>query len=213
MVERKARPPVAIPPGSESEYAPHREKELGTLTDVELAGLLRNRDAEAHAFVFREWTGTVRGASFRVLRSPDHVDDVVQRVFEELWKSPERFDPGRGSIDQYLAMQGHSRSIDLLRSEVSRARRESTERDAREWVAVSLDEGDEMRRWLEYLPTCEREVIQLAYVRQLTYEEVAVQLALPPGTVKSRIRRGLQRLRAVISSEDAAESVALFADP
>jgi len=143
----------------------------------------------------------------------DHVDDVVQRVFEELWKSPERFDPGRGSIERYLAMQGRSRSIDLLRSELSRSRRESSERDATGWVDGSLDEGGEMRRWLECLPMCERQVIQLAYVRQLTYEEVAVQLQLPPGTVKSRIRRGLQRLRSVISSEAEAESTAFLADP
>jgi RNA polymerase sigma-70 factor, ECF subfamily len=203
---------VAIAQGSESEHAPRGGIDLGALSDIELAQLLRDRDPEAHAFVFRQALRAVRAASYRVLHSPDHVDDVVQRVFEELWTCPERFDPTRGSIGQYVTMQGRSRSIDLLRSEVSRTRRERVDRDTKDRVGA-LDEGGEMRHWLECLPASEREVIQLAYVRQLTYEEVALELELPPGTVKSRIRKGLQRLQSVISSEAEAESVTLFADP
>jgi RNA polymerase sigma factor (sigma-70 family) len=195
--------------GSDSEQRPNRGgADVGALSGVDLARLLRDRDPAAHAHVFRMWSGVVRAASYRVLRSRDHADDVVQRVFEELWKCPERFEPTRGSIDQYLALQGRSRSIDHLRSEVSRARRESVDGATRARTPGSFDEDSNMGHWLECLPLGEREVIQLAYVRQLTYQEVAIQLDLPPGTVKSRIRAGLLRLRLVISNEDDTESVA-----
>ena len=102
-------------------------RRMETLSDVELSRQLRQRIPEAHAFVFREGERVVRAASYRILRSHHSVDDVVQRVFEELWRHPERYNPARGSLGQYLAMQGRSRSIDLVRSEVSRVRRESSD--------------------------------------------------------------------------------------
>jgi RNA polymerase sigma-70 factor (ECF subfamily) len=171
------------------------------LSDAELSRQLRERIPEAHAFVFRECVRVVRAASYRVLRSHDSVDDVVQRVFEELWRHPERYNPDRGSLVQYFAMQGRSRSIDLLRSEISRTRRESADEAGRDWPTGS-HETSELRSWLECLPTGEREAIQLAYWGQLTYREVALQLELPAGTVKSRIRKGLTRLRTEITNEE-----------
>jgi RNA polymerase sigma-70 factor (ECF subfamily) len=184
---------------------------METLSDAELSRKLRERIPEAHAFVFREWVRVVRAASYRVLRSQDSVDDVVQRVFEELWRHPERYNPDRGPLVHYLAMQGRSRSVDLLRSEISRTRRESADEANRDWAAGPLDETSELRSRLECLPTGEREAIQLAYWGQLTYREVALQLELPPGTVKSRIRKGLIRLRTEISNDE--QGLPLCADP
>jgi RNA polymerase sigma-70 factor (ECF subfamily) len=197
---------VAIPHGSYGEHRLQGHDDFAALTDVELARQLRDRVPEAYAFVYRECVRAVRIASYRILRSHDHVDDAVQRVFEELWIHPERFDPARGPIAHYLAMQGRSRSIDLLRSEISRNRRETDDEAAREFVTGNDDEGEEMRRCLDSLPSGEREAIQLAYFGELTYREVALKLDLPAGTVKSRIRKGLLRLRRVIS--DAADGEA-----
>jgi RNA polymerase sigma-70 factor (ECF subfamily) len=174
---------------------------METISDTELAALLRERSPEAHAFAFREWEGAVRAASYRVLRSHDSVDDVVQRVFEELWRHPERYDPSRAALVQYLALQGRSRSIDLLRSEISRARRESADGDLQIRMSGSGDDAGSLRSLLDRLPSSEREVIQLAYFGQLTYNEVALKLALPEGTVKSRIRKGLMHLRSVVARE------------
>jgi RNA polymerase sigma-70 factor (ECF subfamily) len=182
-----------------------------TLSDAELSSQLRKRIPEAHAFVYREWVRVVKAASYRVLRSHDSVDDVVQRVFEELWRHPERYNPARGPLVQYLAMQGRSRSIDLLRSELSRTRRETADEVARDRASGTLDDTGELSTWLECLPTAQREAIQLAYLGQLTYKEVALQLELPPGTVKSRIRKGLIRLRSEISQE--GDDVTLAVDP
>jgi RNA polymerase sigma-70 factor (ECF subfamily) len=186
---------------------------METLSDTELSLYLRDRIPEAHAFVYRQWVRVVRVASYRVLRAHDSIDDVVQRVFEELWRHPARYNPARGPLVQYLTMQGRSRSIDLLRSELSRTRRESADEAARERASGSLDDTGELSSWLECLPAGEREAIKLAYLGQLTYKEVALQLELPPGTVKSRIRKGLIRLRSEISSEDEDPSVGLLVDP
>jgi RNA polymerase sigma-70 factor, ECF subfamily len=186
---------------------------METLTDTELSQQLRERIPEAHAFAYREWVRVVRSASYRVLRSHHSVDDVVQRVFEELWRHPERYNPTRGPLVQYLAMQGRSRSIDLLRSELSRTRRESADEAARDRASGTFDETGELSSWLECLPAGEREAIKLAYLGQLTYKEVALRLELPPGTVKSRIRKGLLRLRSEISLEERDPSATLSLDP
>ena len=186
---------------------------MEALSDVELSRQLRERDPEAHAFVFREGERVVRSASYRILRSNDSVDDVVQRVFEELWSHPERYIPTRGPLLQYLAMQGRSRSIDLVRSEISRTRRESAHQAARDSTSAVLDQTGELSSWLECLPMGEREAITLAYLGQLTYKEVALQLELPPGTVKSRIRKGLTRLRSEASSEEHDRIVRLLVEP
>jgi RNA polymerase sigma-70 factor (ECF subfamily) len=198
-------------------WAPLTRTDLEHLTDSELAQQLRGRVSAAHTFVFQKCLRLVQASSFRVLRSHAHVDDVVQRVFEELWRCPERFDPTRGSIDQYLAMQGRSRSIDLLRSEVSRVQREQGLGEAGRVPGplekmVGLDTGSDMKRWLDRLPFAERQVIQLAYFGQMTYREVAQLLELPDGTVKSRIRNGFVQLRSIISSETDGHLLELFRD-
>ena len=188
-------------------------RRMETLSDIELSRQLRDRIPEAHAFVFREGERVVRSASYRILRSHHSVDDVVQRVFEELWRHPERYNPDRGSLVQYLAMQGRSRSIDLVRSEISRLRRESAHEGARDRSAGALDQTGELCSRLDRLPTGEREAITLAYLGQLTYKEVALQLELPPGTVKSRIRKGLIRLRSEVSGEEHERIAALLLEP
>jgi RNA polymerase sigma-70 factor (ECF subfamily) len=189
-------------------------RRMETLSDVELARQLRERIPDAHAFVFREGARVVRSASYRILRSLDSVDDVVQRVFEELWRHPERYNPARGSLLQYLAMQGRSRSIDLVRSEIARVRRESAHEGARDSSAAgALDQTGELCSRLERLPTTEREAITLAYLGQLTYKEVALQLELPAGTVKSRIRKGLIRLRSEVSGEEHDGIVTVLVEP
>jgi RNA polymerase sigma-70 factor, ECF subfamily len=204
---------VGTPDRSDTRWVHDRER-LDELTDSELARQLQKQIPTAYTFVFERWLGLVHAVSFRVLRSHSHAEDVVQRVFEELWRCPERFDPRRGSIDQYLAMQARSRSIDLLRSEVSRVEREQrldgTGRvPSRLESMTGLDDGSEMQRWLGRLPFAERQVIQLAYYGQMTYREVAQLLELPDGTVKSRIRNGFTQLRSIISSESESERQAL----
>ena len=112
------------------------------------------------------------------------------------------FDPARGSLRSWLLAQTHGRAVDLVRSESARKGREEREHRGRAEAGYDLEHevwdlavADQVRDALEALPEAERQAIELAYYRGLTYREVAAVLDQPEGTVKSRIRAGLRRLR------------------
>ena len=131
-------------------------------------------------------------------------EDLVQDIFLDLWRRPERFDPDRGSLGAFLSVQAHGRSIDLLRSDGARRARERADLAApaapgrsTETTAMGRVDRDDLDAALAQLPATEREVIVMAYFGGHTYAEVARMLGQPLGTVKSRIRTGLVRLRAL----------------
>ena len=139
----------------------------------------------------------------RVLQDRAGAEEIVQEVFLRLWHAPDRFDAERGTMRAYLLAQAHGRSVDRLRADASRRRRE--ERDAARTVSASSDVevevmdltvAGQLKEAVSALPVEERRAIELAYFGGHTYREVAVLLAAPEGTVKSRIRSGLKRLRA-----------------
>jgi RNA polymerase sigma-70 factor (ECF subfamily) len=135
-----------------------------------------------------------------ILIGDNRCEDVVAEVFVALWFFPEKFDPARGTLLAYLRLKARGRSIDLVRAETARTRREASERphsldvDADD-VLVGAESALAVRTALVQLPAAEREAIVLAYFSGLSYGTVAVRLGLPEGTVKSRIRSGLGRLR------------------
>jgi RNA polymerase sigma-70 factor (ECF subfamily) len=119
-----------------------------------------------------------------------------------LWNQPERFDPARGSLRSFLLAQTHGRSIDRLRADTARRGRE--DRDSRltatraydvELEAADLVVAEHVRAALGVLTDNERSVVELAYFGGHTYSEVAAMLQTPPGTVKSRMRSALTKLR------------------
>ncbi len=164
---------------------------------------------DALAETYRRHGGAVFALARRVVRDDGIAEEVVQEVFLRLWTSPERFDPERGSLRSWLLAQTHSRSIDRLRSDGARRQRE--ERDAQrtaasgydvEREAMDLVVADRVDEVMAGLPLAERQALELAYFDGYTYREVAQILDTPEGTIKSRIRAGLRRLRAdLIDSE------------
>lgn len=126
----------------------------------------------------------------------------MQEVFLRLWHSPDKFDPDRGSLRSYLLAQCHGRSVDLVRSESSRRRREDNEAAQHtaegtydlEREVWDLAVADHVREALDGIPSEERRAIELAYFGGHTYREVAAMLGEPEGTIKSRIRAGMKRL-------------------
>ena len=198
----------AIPPAPSSTGVPDSvELDMqGDIRDVSDAALVMavsryNQDALAEAY--RRHAGAVFGLARRLLNDASLAEEIVQEVFVRLWNDPGKFDPARGSLRSYLLAQCHGRSVDLLRSETSRRRRE--EKDLRRTAEAGYDLerevwdlalADHVREALDTLPEAEREAIRLAYLGGHTYRQVAVMLDEPEGTVKSRIRSGLKRLRA-----------------
>jgi len=161
---------------------------------------------DALAEAFRRHAGAVYALARRVLADDAGAEEVVQEVFLRLWNAPDKFDSERGSLRSYLLAQTHGRAVDLLRSESARRRRE--ERQALEAAEAGYDleravwdlaVGDHVKEALERLPDDESKAIELAYFGGYTYREVAVMLRQPEGTVKSRIRSGLRRLRLLLA--------------
>lgn len=164
--------------------------------------------------VYRRYGADVYGLALRITRSTALAEDVTQEVFLRLWRNPERFDPERGSLRSYLLAQTHGRAVDLIRSEVARSRRE--EREGRmpspppasdpEESAWTQTVSDEVRKALAVLREEERVPIEMAYFEGLSYREVASRLGQPEGTVKSRIRSGLGRMRSALDEAGLRET-------
>jgi RNA polymerase sigma-70 factor (ECF subfamily) len=173
------------------------------MSDAGLVVAISRYHQDALAEAYRRHAGAVFGLARRLLNDAALAEEIVQEVFLRLWNDPDKFDPGRGSLRSYLLAQCHGRSVDLLRSETSRRRRE--EKDLRRTAEGEYDLerevwdlalADHVREALESLPEGERQAIRLAYLGGHTYREVAIMLDEPEGTVKSRIRSGLKRLRS-----------------
>lgn len=175
---------------------------LRDASDTALIVAIGRYQHPALAEVYRRHAGAVFGLARRLLFDAALAEEVVQEVFLRIWDNPERFDPARGSLRSYLLAQCHGRSVDLLRSETSRRGRE--QRDAQrtaeggydlEHEVMDLAVADRVREAMGELSEGERKAIELAYLGGYTYREVATMLDEPEGTVKSRIRSGLKKMR------------------
>ncbi len=175
---------------------------MDDLPDAPLVGEVEARSPEALEVLWRRHASAVLGVARRVTNSPALAEEVTQEVFLRLWRAPGRFDPTRGSLRTFLLMEANGRSIDVIRSDSSRRSLETRTRPA---AATDADPvaaevwntamADHLRQALDSLPDSEREPIELAYYGHHPYQQVAVILGVPEGTVKSRIRTGLARLR------------------
>jgi RNA polymerase sigma-70 factor (ECF subfamily) len=176
--------------------------DLREVSDAVLVIAISRYDQQALAEAYRRHAGAVFALAQRLLGERARAEEIVQEVYLRLWNRPELFDPERGSLRSYLLAQCHGRTVDLLRSETSRRNRE--EKDARrtaqagydvEREVVDLVVAERVRGALDGLQTNERRAIELAYLGGHTYREVADLLNEPEGTVKSRIRSGLKKMR------------------
>lgn len=174
-------------------------------TDRELAARLVAGDEAALREAYREHVAAVNGLAVRVLSNAALAEEVVQDVFVRLWEQPERFDADRGRLRAFLLSMTHSRAVERVRSEESlRRRHAAAERepaalsDDPARVTETRDVEQSVRAALAELPEVQRTPIEMAYYNGMSYREVAVELGEAEGTVKYRIRVGMQKLRAAL---------------
>ena len=182
---------------------------LRTASDASLVVSVGRYHDDALAEIYRRHAGAVFALARRLLSDRTLAEEIVQEVFLRLWNDPDRFDPDRGSLRSYLLAQCHGRSVDLIRSESSRRRREEKELTLAAESGYDLERevwdlsvADRVKTALRGLPDGEREAILLAYFGGHTYREVADLLDTPEGTVKSRIRAGLKRMRGDLAGAE-----------
>jgi RNA polymerase sigma-70 factor (ECF subfamily) len=173
--------------------------DLHKCSDHELVSLLADQDEHAFGELFQRHARSIRGTSLTILGASGHCDDVVTEVFLALWLTPDMYDPTRGSLLGFLRLKARGKSIDIIRSETARRRRERAEAITQQprdnESEAESERTQEVEQALASLPANEREPIELGFQLGMTYREIAVYLGDPEGTTKSRIRSGLQRLR------------------
>jgi RNA polymerase sigma-70 factor, ECF subfamily len=177
-------------------------------TDAELIARIQSGETEAMGTVYDRHAPSLYAVAVRMLGAQREAEDLLHDVFLEAWQHVAEFDPNKGSVYTWLIVRLRSRALDRLgRAEARRAR--SLE-EAPEMPQLTLDgsasavDGIAVRRALGQVEPIVRQVLELTFFDGFTAREIAEQLAVPVGTVKSRLARGLSALEALLSTKESA---------
>jgi RNA polymerase sigma-70 factor (ECF subfamily) len=175
----------------------------GDVDDTSLLRALQQGDQDAVATLYDRYAGAAYGLAMRVTANAATAEDVVQEAFVSLWKQAPRFHPERGQVRSWLLTIVHHKAVDAVRRRAGRPERALPE-GAEEFIEASgrPDELAEMaldaeavREAVRQVPDDQRRVIEMAYFAGMTHVEIAEQTGVPLGTVKSRLRIGLEKMR------------------
>ena len=178
--------------------------DLSLLADEDLMQLVRQGDAQAFEMIYERHSTAAFSLAYRMVGRRGTAEDVVQDAFLSLWRSGARYDHTRGSVRTWVLGIVHHRAIDALRrSMVHDKRRASDEgieerfeaKERTDVQAARREEATEVRSALATLPEEQSRAIELAYFGGFSHSEIANMLEMPIGTVKGRIRLGLEKLR------------------
>src|SRR4051794_6316603 len=177
---------------------------LHDLADEDLMQLVRKGDSAAFEAVYDRHSTAAYSLAYRMVGSCNSAEDVVQEAFLSLWRSGARYDRARGSVRTWVLGIVHNRAIDVLRRSLVHDRRRASDEgieerfEARERTDVEAarnDEARELQAALKTLPDEQCRVIELAYFGGFSHSEIAELLETPIGTVKGRMRLGLEKMR------------------
>jgi RNA polymerase sigma-70 factor, ECF subfamily len=186
---------------------PETPRGIAATADEDLIIRVRRRDEAALGAIYDRYGRLVYTIALRITGDRESAEEVVQDTFQAVWQSAATFQPGASLVAWLIGIARH-RAIDATRSRRFRARaREEVLDDARvgsraDGAAETLVLRETVRRALDDLPAAQRQTIALAYYGGLSCTEIAAQLGDPLGTVKSRLRGGMLRLRELLGSED-----------
>jgi RNA polymerase sigma-70 factor (ECF subfamily) len=176
--------------------------------DVALIEAIAAKDEAALAQLYDRYRVILFGLLMRILGNREEAEDVLQEVFLQVWRKAEDFDETRGRPFTWLVTLGRSRGIDRLRTLASRERvAKAGAREASEEVsdaasdALRSEQRGLVNNALAQLPDEQKRALMLAYFDGLTQSEIATRLGAPLGTVKTRMRTGLMRLRELLAGQ------------
>jgi RNA polymerase sigma-70 factor (ECF subfamily) len=179
------------------------------LADEELMPLIGEKDPEAFAVFYDRHGGVAYSLAYRILGERSAAEDCTQEAFISIWRSGARFDRTRGSVRSWTLSIVRNRAIDALRSKAGKAPKLTFDDDAilesqaaeelTETEAMRLETATEVRGALEQLPGDQSKVIELAYFGGFSQSEIAAMLNVPLGTVKGRMRLGLEKIRGQLA--------------
>jgi len=164
-----------------------------------LMARVRMRDAAAFETLYDAYHRLVYGIAFRVVGDASAAEDITQAVFLKIWSAPERFESG--NFGGWIARVARNQAVDVVRRK-SRSETELSEAmpdsDLLEEKVFSDIDAERVRRALAQLPSEQREPIELGFFGGITHAEIATRTGIPLGTIKTRIRTGLSKLRSAL---------------
>ncbi len=182
---------------------------LERLADEELMAHVDRKQAHAFEVLYDRHGGAAFSLAYRIVGDRNGAEDVAQEAFLSIWRSNARFDRARGSVRSWVLSVVRNRAIDALRRGGSRAPKLDQDDDAvlearpadeaTEDEAIRRETSRELRGALESLPDDQSRVIELAYFGGFSHSEIAEMLSMPLGTVKGRMRLGLEKIRVQIA--------------
>ncbi len=196
---------TTAPPAPRADLAEHA-------SDLDLVGRIRAGDAAALDALYARYASPVYSLVWKILQSAEDAEDVALDVFFQVWRQADRYDSARGAPAAWIFTLARSRAIDRLRARHRREDRTISFDDpatpldpmddaaSPDHVASFRQARDAVRGAMDVLSPAQREAIELAFFRGLTHVEIAARLSQPLGTVKTRIRQGLIRLRKALDA-------------
>ncbi len=191
--------------------------DLRNLADEEMMQLVQAGDPRAFELLYDRHGGAAFSLAYRMVGNRASAEDITQEAFLSIWRSRLRYDQARGSVRTWVLGIVHNRAIDALRRSVVHDRRRETmdgveerfeSRDRTDVEAARREEARSVRSALATLPEDQRRTIELAYFGGFSHSQIAELLDEPVGTVKGRMRLGLEKLRRQLTEGLAAEGFA-----